>query len=152
MVRGTAYLITNDKKILYSTQFNGGMSPEDFGREFLKKLNKVKSEEAFEHFISEFNENYFNYKNEQLVFVETGFDTDGVSQAIDWPKMTVTMTEANYSELFFDNWTFWKNISNEIVKIKTIDRRILILKPGQSIAIKFGDSKYHYRPDTLLLI
>lgn len=145
MTRGRAYLITTDKKILCSIEFNGNMYPEGSGRDFLNGLNKVDSEEAFERFIFEFNRDNHNYEDEQLVFTETGFDVDGLSQAINWLKMTITMTNENYFKLFFSDWTFWKNISNETVKIKTRDKKTITLKSGQAIAIRFGESKYRYR-------
>lgn len=146
MTRGRAYLITTDKKILCSTEFNGDMYPEGHGRTFLNVLNEVDSEEDFERFVFEFNRDNHNYEDEQLVFTETGFDVDGLSQAINWLKMTIAMTNKNYFELFFSDWTFWKNISNETVKIKTRDKKTITLKPGQAVAIKYGVSKDCYRP------
>ena len=147
MTRGKALLITNDKKILCSIEFNGDMYPEGYGRTFLNELNKVDSEEDFERFIFEFNRDNHDYKAERLVFTETGFDVDGLSQAINWSKMIITMTEENYFYLFFSDWTFWKNISNETVKIKTRNKKTITLEPGQAVAIKFGESKDCYRPD-----
>lgn len=147
MIRGTAYLIVSDKKILHSDEFNGGMYPEGHGRRFLKELNRVNSEKEFGEFLSIFSESYLGRKEEQPVYTETNSDIDGISQSVDWIEMNVNMSDTNYFKVFFSDWTFWRNISGKAVKIKTRDKKNITLKTGKSVAIKFGYHKDRYFPE-----
>jgi hypothetical protein len=57
----------------------------------------------------------------------------------------VVMTDDNYFQFFFSDWTFWKNLTNEDVKIITIEKEEIILKPNEQVAIKFGHFEGHYK-------
>ena len=136
MTRGTAYLIT-DKQIVSTQEFNGDMYPDGHGEEMIKRLEKVKTTTDFKSTIKKFNENNHNYKDCKLIF------TEPKSKYAN--KNVVVMTDENYFNLFFSDWTFWKNISKEIIIIKTTDKKAIELTPGSQVAINFGRFDRNYK-------
>mgnify|MGYP007067572852 FL=1 len=66
MTRGKIVLIT-DKTTYTSTEFNGGMYWDIYGKEIVHALHDVNSYKKYVWLISTFNTNHFEY-NEQLIY------------------------------------------------------------------------------------
>lgn len=138
MTRGTLFLIC-DELIIKSIEFNGDMYPDGHGQEIIKCLEETETGGDFSDFIEKFNKENHGYKDvESLIFPLEK------SRYINNGK--VVMTDDNYFEDFFSDWTFWKNISKKAIKIKTIDSsKLITLLPNEQVAINFGGYERHYK-------
>lgn len=128
MTRGQIAIITADKKIITSIEFNGDMYPSCHGAEVLKLLSEVEDEKDHERIVREFNNNNHKYDDEDLTFAVTKYS---IEQMMD-------MTQG-----YFDKWSsdyiYIKNLSDD--NIEWIDREglVLYIPSGTSIAINFGE-------------
>tara|TARA_R110000803_G_scaffold112660_4_gene181029 strand:- start:2689 stop:3279 length:591 start_codon:yes stop_codon:yes gene_type:complete len=139
MTRGTAYLITN-KYIMSTQEFNGDMYLDGKGKDMIDCLDRSNCLKTFKTEIYKFNKENFDYNEELFYPEELSYFLDLKGEENSY---TLEMTDKNYFDKFFSDWTFWKNISNKNVTIKTRDNIILTLKPKEQIAINFGKSAGH---------
>ena len=138
MTRGTLYLICNEL-IIESIQFNGDMYPSGHGQEVIKALEEIENANDFRIAVERFNKENHRYEN-----VESLTSPEKRSYYMTGDK--VVMTEDNYFEKFFADWTFWKNISDKTVKIKTKDSsKLITLLPNEQVAINYGHYEDHYK-------
>ena len=71
MHRGTIFIIakSNDKFVVQkSTEFNGGMGLENFGGAIYEMLKDLKNPLLFDSLIRNFDERYFQYKDEVMTY------------------------------------------------------------------------------------
>jgi len=136
MTRGTFYAIT-EKLIIGTIEFNGDMYPEGHGNDVMNSLEEVKNVSDFNNMVNEFNSENHNYEMHKLLYPE--------KRSFYMRKDTVSMTDDNYYEKFFSDWTFWKNLSKNIVTIKTRDKKSITLNPGEQVAISFGYFEDNYK-------
>ncbi len=136
MTRGTFYTITNDL-IIETIEFNGGMYPTEHGKDAIEMLENINNLQEFTVELKKFNKEKYNYDSNELFFPHERKEFMKKENVIDMSK--------NYYELFFSDWTFWKNFSNETVKFKTSDKKEIELKPQEQIAINYGKYARHYK-------
>lgn len=137
MTRGTFYLIC-DTLIIESIEFNGDMYPDGHGQKAIKLLEETENANDFRIGIETFNKENHNYQ-----------DVD----ALTYPRKKnsyfksgkVLMTEQNYFKKFGSDWTFWKNISDETVIIRTKDKKEIALEPMEQVALNYGESDRNFK-------
>lgn len=126
MTRGKFILICEDK-VLESRNFNGDMYPSGYGEDAMKILCKITDENQFENMVAEFNSDHHQYDDRELVFVCDFFTG----------KYTVNFN-ISYSERFFSDYLFIKNISNVTISAIDRDKRKFKILPDQTICLDFG--------------
>lgn len=135
MTRGTLFLIT-DNLIIESIEFNGDMYPEGHGQHIISGLEKIENVADFKSFVEKFNKENHNYTTDEVVFPrERDF----------YGSKTIVMSDEEYFRKFGSDWTFWKNISDKSVTIKTRENKNIVLKPSEQVAISFGHFDEHYK-------
>jgi len=145
MTRGTLYAIT-EKLVVETIEFNGGMFPEERGKEIIAFMENCKVLNDFRIGLEKFNKD--NHSHEGNLFnLHKRHDFIQQVKNVD----TIDMTK-DYSELFFSDWTFWINLTKEDIvfkvdKGKYVPKNItnLILKSGECVAINYGDYEDHYK-------
>lgn len=138
--RGTAFLVT-DKYILETLEFNGDMYRDGCGQEMINMLHEVKNVNEFKEGIDNFNKENHKYQGFDLstLRVRNNYieeDTRG--------EDIVKMTDENYFDIYFSDWTFWKNLSSKDITFKTREGASILLKKGEVVSICFGKKAAHY--------
>ena len=138
--RGTAFLVT-DNYILETLEFNGDMYRDGYGQEMVNILYDVKNVNEFKEGIDSFNKQSHDYQ---------GFDLSTLRVRGNYIEENtrgediVKMTDENYFDIYFSDWTFWKNLSSKDITFKTREGASILLKKGEIVAICFGKSAAHY--------
>ena len=145
--RGTAFLIS-DKYILETLEFNGDMYRDGLGQDMVNLLSGVKNVKDFKDGIDKFNKENHSYNGFDLetIRVRSNYITENTRG-----EDIIKFTDENYFELYFSDWTFWKNISSKDITFKTREGSKSVLKKGEVVAFNFGKSAgcYHGNEPTL---
>lgn len=128
MTRGKIVLIT-DKTTYTSTEFNGGMYWDIYGKEIVHALHDVNSYKKYVWLISTFNTNHFEY-NEQLIYNLRTFKKRKLLRLFD-------MTD-NYLKKWFSDYLYIKNIGKNPLIIKTLNYLNITLKPNGIQILNYG--------------
>ena len=138
MTRGSLYLICNEL-IIESIEFNGDMYPDGHGQDVIKAFEDIETANDFRIAVEKFNKEKHGYTDISSL-------TRPIKRCDYMTGDKVVMTEENYFDKFFSDWTFWKNISDKTVKIKTKDSsKLITLLPNEQVAIRFGSYEGHYK-------
>lgn len=135
MTRGTLYLVTPNGLTLRSTEYNGDMYLTEtgdytsWGVEAVKGLKQVNSVLDFTTFLSKFTEDY-GYEEEEGKAVD-------ITKYVDEDPKFWDMT-TDYFEKFFSDYIFIKNLSDEVIEIRT-KRSEIFLHKGETIVLCFGE-------------
>lgn len=148
MHRGTFYILTNENnnnlEVWKSTQFNGGMGIDNLGKDGYKELKNVKNLEEFKQMIVDFNNKYFEYKNETLFFKadekEHPFISENGEIFYDYTKAN------NQLDLFYDintgisnsNSNYIKNLSNKPIEV-ICSNGVYILPPKEIMITNYEE-------------
>jgi len=138
--RGTAFLVT-DNYVLETLEFNGDMYRDGCGQEMVNILNDVKNVNEFKEGVDSFNKENHGYK---------GFDLSTLRVRSNYIEENtrgedvVKMTDENYFDIYFSDWTFWKNLSSKDITFKTREGASILLKKGEVVSICFGKKAAHY--------
>lgn len=135
MTRGSFYIVLDDM-IVETIEFNGDMYPTGHGKHAIEMLERVNNLQQFTVELNKFDRENYNYK-EKLYYPQ--------ERQVFMKKENVIDMSKNYYELFFSDWTFWKNLSKKTVTFKTDDKKTITLEPKEQIAIYFGRYDRHYK-------
>ena len=152
MTRGTFIFLTEDGRMLMSTEFNGDMGRGmECGDEAFERIKKVKTEDDFCGLIHDFNDEFFQYNfSGGHTYRESIFDwTDRAVQSGAWVKAKDDGTPAmldfrkQYFDIFFSDWLYVTNQSNDLVKVCQKDAvngpEEVYLPPGGVARFNFGE-------------
>ena len=137
MTRGTIFCLCNDL-IIESIEFNGDLYPSHYGQDVIKFLEQIETANEFRLAVEKFNKEAHNYTDYDLTFPRKKsfyMKDDNI----------IKMTKANYFKKFGSDWTFFKNISDNTIIIRTTERKSIELKPMEQVAINFGHYEGNYR-------
>lgn len=148
MHRGTFYIFTNDKhgnlELWKSTQFNGGMKIDDLGKDAYENLKGINNLTDFKKMILDFNNKYFEYKNEDIFFKA---DEKKQPFIADNGEIFYDYTEKNNQlDLFYDNHTgigesntnYIKNLSKKDIEI-ICSNGVYILPKREIMITNYGE-------------
>ncbi len=148
MHRGTFYIFTNDKhgnlELWKSTQFNGGMKIDDLGKDAYENLKGINNLTDFKKMILDFNNKYFEYKNEDIFFKA---DEKKQPFIADNGEIFYDYTEKNNQlDLFYDNHTgigesntnYIKNLSKKDIEI-ICSNGVYILPQREIMITNYGE-------------
>ncbi len=140
MHRGTFYILTNENnnnlEVWKSTQFNGGMGIDNLGKDAYEYLKRINNLTDFKKMISDFNNKYFEYKNEDLFYKADEKQHPFINKD---GEIFYDYTEANNQlDLFYDNHTgiaesntnYIKNLSKKDIEI-ICSNGVYILPPKE---------------------
>lgn len=123
MIRGRIAIVTDNGRILSSTEFNGNMNLDGYGKDVFDQMENIASEEEFRGYIKEFNEANFNY-NEELIFE---FDDDCFDM------------KNNYYEKWFSDYIYIKNLSEKPIIIHDAQDKLIELDSDITAVFYYGD-------------
>ena len=127
MTRGRIAIITEEKKLFTSVEFNGDMYPEGYGKEAMAILSDIENSEDFEKRICEFNNNNYGYDDNPLVF------------SVDDVELSETLNMAeNYYNYWLVDYIYIKNISEYDIEWTDKIGKKRILFPGEIAVISSG--------------
>lgn len=127
MTRGRIAIITEEKKLFTSVEFNGDMYPDGCGEDAMAILSDIENIEEFEKRVCEFNNNNYGYDDNPLVF------------SVDDVELSETLNMAeNYYNYWFVDYIYIKNISEYDIEWtdKTGKKRVLF--SGEIAVISSG--------------
>ena len=168
MIRGTLILITNDENgrhFYMSTEFNGGMDPEQLGGDIIKDFadENIRSKDDFFAYIDKLNKEHFHYKDEQLydeITLEAvngdckrtdnlfkcsdcqyswfeGVGNKTCNYSIDFHGVTNLYNLSSYSR--HSDYYYWLNLSDEDVEVLASNGVVLIPANGGTAMFNFDD-------------
>ena len=129
MTRGQIILVT-DKTPYTSTEFNGDMYWDWYGKEIVPALHKVNSYKDYVSLVTEFNNNYFQYP-ERLTYNLRTFKQRKLLRLFD-------MSTA-YFQKWFSDYLYIKNISEYPLTVKTRNHLIVTLNPNGVLMLEYGE-------------
>jgi hypothetical protein len=115
------------------------MYPSGYGLEAIQLIEKTETLNNFRKAVIKFNEGNHNYK-EQLFYPD--------KKDIYIKENVMNMNgdkKYGYYDLYFSDWLFIKNFSDDVITIVTRDKKEMELKPNEQVALSFGDYENHYR-------
>ena len=115
MTRGKLAIVTNNRHIFTSVEFNGDMYIEGYGKDAIRSLDKVSEPGDFAEAVKTFNKEHHNYDDRELVF-----------DISDWYDSMLDMS-IDYSDNWFSDYVYLRNLSDEAITIKdTTGKRVRI--------------------------
>lgn len=66
--RGTMFVITKDNEVWKSTEFNGGMGLDCYGKDVMKVFEKVETLQDFKNFVLAFDKTHHKYNDEVMFY------------------------------------------------------------------------------------
>ena len=126
MTRGTMVLITNEGTFT-TAEFNGEMYYSCYGEEVARAMLNINTKEKFLNYEKGFNKRNFHYPDEEIKLYP-------VKEAEDMFDMTV-----DYFGRWFSDYLFFKNASDEAVKIKLKNGEYYELKSDKTVVLYFGN-------------
>ena len=128
MHRGTVFIITKDKdnkfEVQKSTEFNGGMGLDNFGKEIYNMLKDLKEPLLFDAMIRDFDDRYFKYFDDVMTYSpdeqhnpyidKTGNECFEYSQTENQFKF---FKDDNGEYIYTSDSNYIKNLSNEDITV-----------------------------------
>ena len=131
MIRGTLYLLLPDKRVIRTTEFNGGMDPFQRGREIMPALKEVKSIVGFIRMVVKFNKANHNYPERLIHDFDDFYDKDNF---VDFGK--------TYFRRFFSDYLYIKNLSGVMIEAIDEKRFQFTIHHEDIIIMNFNQLKY----------
>jgi hypothetical protein len=127
MTRGTLILIL-EGAVFESMEFNGGMSPENFGQTAIEMLAKVTTAAEFEEMVAEFNTVYHCYDDDEIVFDKDNF-FDG-DHSVNFGR--------NFFDRFFSDYLYILNRSGKEIQATGKDGKAFVIPVDMVTGVDFG--------------
>ena len=144
MNRGSILVLTKDDEgninVYKSIEFNGGMNIENHGKEVINMLNNIEDISSFDSAIKDFNNKYFQYKNENITYqANSKVQENNYNKFFNPFKSVFNFFKNNKQGLIdlSDN-NYIKNLSDEDITI-TCRNGNYILKPHQILVTEFAE-------------
>lgn len=125
MTRGTLAIIADDNRIFKSIEFNGDMYLSGYGVDAIRCLETVDTEDDFEDAVREFDADHYHYNEEQIIW-----EIKNIKPYLDMSK--------DYSDNWFSDYVFIKNVSTEIITITDKDKDVIKISPDEIAVFNFG--------------
>ena len=149
MHRGTVFIITKDKdnkfEVQKSTEFNGGMGLDNFGKEIYNMLKDLKEPLLFDTMIRDFDDRYFKYFDEVMTYSpdeqhnpyidKTGNECFEYSQTENQFKF---FKDDNGEYIYTSDSNYIKNLSNEDITVVCSNGNY-VLKPNQILIADYDE-------------
>ena len=149
MHRGTVFIITKDKdnkfEVQKSTEFNGGMGLDNFGKEIYNMLKDLKEPLLFDAMIRDFDDRYFKYFDEVMTYSpdeqhnpyidKTGNECFEYSQTENQFKF---FKDDNGEYIYTSDSNYIKNLSNEDITVVCSNGNY-VLKPNQILIADYDE-------------
>lgn len=149
MHRGTVFIITKDKdnkfEVQKSTEFNGGMGLDNFGKEIYNMLKDLKEPLLFDAMIRDFDDRYFKYFDEVMTYSpdeqhnpyidKTGNECFEYSQTENQFKF---FKDDNGEYIYTSDSNYIKNLSNEDITVVCSNGNY-VLKPNQILIADYNE-------------
>lgn len=144
MHRGTVFIITKDKnnnfEVQKSTEFNGGMGIDCFGKVIYEKLKNLKEPLLFDAMIRDFDEEYFKYFDEVMTYVANSQE-----------RPFINKDERSFFEYALESnqFKFFKDDNDEY--IYTSDSNYIKNMSDEDITIVCSNGNYALKPNQILI-
>lgn len=145
MHRGTMFAIISDKEVWKSTEFNGGMGLDCYGKDVIAVLKKVQTLEDFKNFVLAFDKTHHKY-NEKVMFYKADeqknpyINNNGIKY-FDYYKSKEGFNffqDSKKRYIYTSDSNYIKNLSNKDVHI-VCGNGIFILKPNQILVSDYEE-------------
>lgn len=137
MHRGTMFVIVNDNEVWKSTEFNGGMGLDCYGKEIVKIFQKISTIQQFKDMVLAFDKTHHNYQDEVMFYKaveqKTPYTDNKGIKYFDYYKKDNQYNffrDSKKTYIYTSDSNYIKNLSNKDVKIICCNG-VYILKPQQ---------------------
>lgn len=148
MHRGTTFIVTKneDKFELYkSTEFNGGMGLDNFGKEMYERLKNLKDLKQFDKMIRDFDNKNFGYKDEIMTY-KADEESNPYIEPNGKEYYEYYQNENQFSffngengeYIYTSDSNYIKNMTDEDIEI-VCNNGIYILKPNQIMVTDYNE-------------
>lgn len=145
MHRGTMFVIMNDKEVWKSTEFNGGMGLDCYGKDVIKVFKKVNTLENFKDMVIAFDKTHHNYQDE-VMFYEADeqrnpYKDKKGNKYFDYYNNKGKFNffhDSRKGYIYTSDSNYIKNLSNKNVEI-VCRNGIFILKPKQILVSDYDE-------------
>ena len=145
MHRGTMFVIINDKEVWKSTEFNGGMGLDCYGKDVMTVFRKVETLEDFKNFILAFDSTHHNYKDEVMFYKadeqKNAYKDENGNKYFDYYKNKGKFNffhDSKKGYIYTSDSNYIKNLSDKNVEI-VCSNGTFILKPNQILVSDFDE-------------
>ncbi len=149
MHRGTVFIITKDEnnkfKVEKSTEFNGGMGLDCFGKRIYDMLQNFKEPLLFDLMIRDFDEEHFKYHDDVMTYVayseEEPFIDENKRSFFDYSltkNQFKFFHDSNDNYIYTSDSNYIKNLSNEDIEV-VCSNGVFKLKPEQIMITDYSD-------------
>lgn len=137
MHRGTMFVIINDSEVWKSTEFNGGMGLDCYGKDVVTVLKKVSTLDSFKDMVLAFDKTHHNYQDNVMFYKadeqsKAYIDQRGIKY-FDYYKSKDKFNffhDSKKEYIYTSDSNYIKNLSNKDVEI-VCHNGVFILKPNQ---------------------
>lgn len=149
MHRGTVFIITKDEnnkfKVEKSTEFNGGMGLDCYGKAIYDMLKDFKEPLLFDAMIRDFDDRYFKYGDDVMTYVadsqEEPFIDENKRSFFDYSQTNNQFKffhDNNDNYIYASDSNYIKNLSNEDIEI-VCSNGVFKLKPEQIMITDYDE-------------
>lgn len=124
MTRGQIAIVTPEGRILTSTEFNGDMYYEGYGKDVFDDLECVNIVEEYKEFVERFNRDNFSYSDRDLFY--------------DCNDSYFNMQD-DYFGKWFSDYVYIKNLSEKPVVFTDADGKKIQLDTDTTAVFNFGE-------------
>lgn len=145
MHRGTMFVIINNNEVWKSTEFNGGMGLDCYGKDVMAVFKKVTKLEDFKNFVLAFDQTHHKY-NDKVMFYKADeqknpyIDEKG-NKYFDYYKNKEGFSffrDSKKGYIYTSDSNYIKNLSNKDVQI-VCSNGTFILKPNQILVSDYEE-------------
>lgn len=137
MHRGTMFVITKDNEVWKSTEFNGGMGLDCYGKDVMKVFEKVETLQDFKNFVLAFDKTHHNYNDEVMFYKaieqkQPYIDDKGMKYFDFYKKKNQYsfFRDSKKQYIYTSDSNYIKNLSDKNLEI-ICENGTFILKPNQ---------------------
>lgn len=145
MHRGTMFVIVNDNEVWKSTEFNGGMGLDCYGKEVVKVFQKVSTLQQFKDMVLAFDVTHHNYQDKVMFYKadeqKSSYTDDKGNKWFDYYKKGNQYNffrDSKKGYIYTSDSNYIKNLSNKDVKV-VCENGIYILKPNQLLICDYEE-------------
>lgn len=145
MHRGTMFVIINDKEVWKSTEFNGGMGLDCYGKDIVTVFKKVLTLENFKDMVLAFDETHHNYQDEVMFYradeQKNAYVNEKGIKYFDYYKSKGKFNffrDSKKGYIYTSDSNYIKNLSNKDVEI-VCSNGVFILKPNQILVSDYDE-------------
>lgn len=145
MHRGTIFVIVNDNEVWKSTEFNGGMGLNCYGKDVIEVFKKVNTLEDFKNFVLAFDQTHHQY-NDKVMFYKADeqknpYKDENGNTYFDYYKSKKGFNffcDSKKGYIYTSDSNYIKNLSNKNVQI-ICENGTFILKPNQILVSDYDE-------------